>query len=826
MITAKVANRAVRGGVGALGLSAVAGLAGPAWGQLGPNIESQLRPLVTVQFPNAPTVGARTRTFLGLFDTGNDNISISPQVNSLLGIGVLNTYGAAAGRDRRNDNIVGNAIDLRLGGFLGPALNGPEDNPGGATDRTKRLTSEANLNAANPTQRPGFQPSLTYFGAVASTVNMLNIGTAFVTQRGNAGAAGFDAGRVAMVDPIHAYAAPFNFSNNDAMANPGLTVLAGALNNRSSSVSFFAPDSIEVPTPTLNANPGFLTFMPFDAPPAGGYRIQRQDPTGAADPNGTDRGPAPTVTITATQATLFTRARGAAVAAGTYTPDTGAPTTGGVGGLMGTDVLNRFGQYWDYTSNRPGVMLFGPSLQGDRDMLSVGMLMTVDQSARGAARTGVQQMREFGRPASMNFEAAVDAADLAQNSANSQGISIYRTHGTHSNAAYIDGRAALGLTPGGATPPGRPQVGDQIDGLSMGGDKIGATGQAAGSGPLRQVSLFFSVDAASRGNAAGDGPGFAGGGVNAQANLNQVAGDVFMSSSARPANAAVGRNVLRLNQDVIGLQGNVGPFQDATGRGNHDNLRDFDINPEQGMRDSTRVLRNVDPTIRTQGDVRNPLGNAATGGLAARTDVLNGNMWSYYSLQNRSTTLANVASGADIYSQDSSNGTPRKFAGWQDLGLVSDDDVDALALTRATGRIGGQDLILPANAGPRPGNVNMMTSLIDSRFDENADESFGRISFPDGSGAIGNDVLLFSLAPGSPSLALMSAFLGRQLSAADVFVSDLDGTFTLYASAESLGLLAGDNIDGLDITAIPAPGSAILLAAAGAAALRRRRREC
>ncbi|HBL29409.1 MAG TPA: hypothetical protein DD490_21465 [Acidobacteria bacterium] len=55
----------------------------------------------------------------------------------------------------------------------------------------------------------------------------------------------------------------------------------------------------------------------------------------------------------------------------------------------------------------------------------------------------------------------------------------------------------------------------------------------------------------------------------------------------------------------------------------------------------------------------------------------------------------------------------------------------------------------------------------------------------------GLDMVLFSLAPGSPSLGPNSA--------ADLFVSDMTGAFCLYLQANMLGLRAADNLDALDV---------------------------
>lgn len=71
---------------------------------------------------------------------------------------------------------------------------------------------------------------------------------------------------------------------------------------------------------------------------------------------------------------------------------------------------------------------------------------------------------------------------------------------------------------------------------------------------------------------------------------------------------------------------------------------------------------------------------------------------------------------------------------------------------------------------------------------------------PNGSLNAGQDEVLFSLAPGSPSLA------AGGFSAADVFYSDFNGTFTRRYTAASQGLLSTDNVDALDIS--PGVGAA------------------
>jgi hypothetical protein len=98
-----------------------------------------------------------------------------------------------------------------------------------------------------------------------------------------------------------------------------------------------------------------------------------------------------------------------------------------------------------------------------------------------------------------------------------------------------------------------------------------------------------------------------------------------------------------------------------------------------------------------------------------------------------------------------------------------------------------------------------------------------------GVGDAGIDWVLFSLAPGSPLLST------HNLSAADIFVSNLTGINKLYLSYNSMGLLKSDNIDAIDsypvfaqyntITIdVPEPATAALMVLASASLLIRRRR--
>jgi hypothetical protein len=72
----------------------------------------------------------------------------------------------------------------------------------------------------------------------------------------------------------------------------------------------------------------------------------------------------------------------------------------------------------------------------------------------------------------------------------------------------------------------------------------------------------------------------------------------------------------------------------------------------------------------------------------------------------------------------------------------------------------------------------------------------------------GMDKALFSLSPFSPNTFTGGA---GSLSPADILFTDFSGSFSLWASAESIGLRRGDNVDALDTT-VPEPSSIFLMA--------------
>ncbi len=63
--------------------------------------------------------------------------------------------------------------------------------------------------------------------------------------------------------------------------------------------------------------------------------------------------------------------------------------------------------------------------------------------------------------------------------------------------------------------------------------------------------------------------------------------------------------------------------------------------------------------------------------------------------------------------------------------------------------------------------------------------------------------------------------LGDDYSPADIFYSNFDGPFSVFAFAEDLGLLATDNVDGMDI--LPEPATIAVMACGAIGLLRRRR---
>jgi hypothetical protein len=118
----------------------------------------------------------------------------------------------------------------------------------------------------------------------------------------------------------------------------------------------------------------------------------------------------------------------------------------------------------------------------------------------------------------------------------------------------------------------------------------------------------------------------------------------------------------------------------------------------------------------------------------------------YFSLDAASPAL--FASGADIYFSPAGGGAFFIFSFPPQMGLLAGDEIDSLVMWDR-GAIGA----------PNPGV----------------------------------DMALFSLAPGSPTLAMIGA------SPAAIFVTNFNFAYCPFTPANQLGLLAADNVDGLDV---------------------------
>ena len=117
----------------------------------------------------------------------------------------------------------------------------------------------------------------------------------------------------------------------------------------------------------------------------------------------------------------------------------------------------------------------------------------------------------------------------------------------------------------------------------------------------------------------------------------------------------------------------------------------------------------------------------------------------YFSLDSASPS---AASGADIFFAPMATAAFITFSMSADIGLATADDIDALVMWDR-GMLGAVDP--------------------------------------------GVDFALFSLAPGSPTLAAFG------LSAAMIFVTDFSGAFCPFVATPQLGLRPTDNVDGLDV---------------------------
>lgn len=850
----------------------------------GTQIQTNLRPMVYLQYGGGP-VGA-DQTAVGIFDSGDPSETLARETAVRLGINVvtpLHTANAALARNWNQGTAGATTVSSAgwLGGTFDLERNTQNPLPGGtepgvrANDPAHVFTNATGLNRTDTTSSNNLK--LWYLdynrnldvGKNGYTEN--HTSTAFVSQSNAAN------NLVVFIDPINGTPLPFAYDNSNAGNGRNVYDPPNApdsnpahlnLDQRGSSVSYFVGANPRVPTPELNTNPGFVhwvdltpqefqsTLIPanggagvvVDGTLAAGRReltlfvsnadgpavtqILPRSQNGTVDPEyqpgnaannflaysgytlrvatGLDRGNQVNANgFVRTDGSVFVRVVDAdgnvrlpftEVQLPSQAPrpygtikipdlgidtgavaliDTGAPTTTN-GSIVGTDILNRFGQFWDFrnvnANNHGRLALIGPSDAFVRQALGNGMVFNVDRDTTGLARTGVEQEKLYGSVPQLQIGAATQAGiGGGDNTANQAQGTVFRTHLTGSNASYID-ENATGLTRGAA--------GQLMDGNTLGADYIS-----------KNMPVFFSVDAASVGKAGSD--------ANVQKSRNQSAADVYRAT-ANSVSRAAGTNQLFINQEVMGLGPNFGPLVNASA--SSDNLRDFDLFTGQAM--PAVSMSNLDSPI----EVANDSGTASRARVSDERYAANFDQ--YFSVEDK--TNDNNGQGSKIYRSDLSNvfatGWDMGLIEFEDISGIQADDIDALALFRPSvspGVIGGA-----LTSGANVSTSLLQNSIDRAVFDPNDDRDFEGIDMFNGEAP--TDLALFSLAPGSETLRVFS------LSAADLFITDFDGTFTLFATAENLGLNFTDNIDGLDT--IPEPAGLLVLASGALLMMRRQRR--
>lgn len=359
-----------------------------------------------------------------------------------------------------------------------------------------------------------------------------------------------------------------------------------------------------------------------------------------------------------------------------------------------------------------------------------------------------------------------------------------------SNTAVVFVSPMNGTNDVAVPPPGLGLVaGDNIDALSN-----GTNGSTNGT-----AVLLFSVDSASTGAPATDvhysamfsmpAPPFVG---TAPANPgggdpgNEAAGDIYASSTTPSFGAyssvttAIvahsGKNRLFADEGTIGLQAPA--VNGSSGGAPEDELDGMELD---GLSTPYFSLSAGSPTLLASvGEV-----DAHEGGtIPFAYDPPPAPYPLHAAGETRTADDILIGGTAAIYGPGHLMGLNR----WEDDGIG--DDIDALVVS---------DVMFVQF--PTPHMEATPNSFLDP----------------------GLDTALFSLAPGSPSLSIFSPGLGRMFSPADIFLTSFGGGFTLYASAESLGLLPTDNIDALDIRigtlppplgsfveAVPEPGTFLL----------------
>jgi hypothetical protein len=454
--------------------------------------------------------------------------------------------------------------------------------------------------------------------------------------------------------------------------------------------------------------------------------------------------------------------------------DTGANSTSNT--IIGTDTLNRFGQFWDFSPQNAGannnngrLTLYAPSTAPVIAAVAKGMLVGVDGNTAGAQGTAVRHESAIGSIPQLQPGAA---ATLSDGVVSNQSRAVFRTHLTASNATYIDEKA---MKLDGA---GKPN----ITAMSTGADTI-------------NTDLYFSITGGSQGKA--------GSAAKTQTTRRQGASDVFKATYQGLNNVrGGGTNSLFINQETMGLGSFVGPGVTVSNDdASLDNLSFLDMWTDAAMPGSS--FSNLDSPILSQNDA----GTAARARVGGDRLGAGGNFDTYFTTDIPGTNA--------IYRSEFSLGG--EFASYEEMGLLEGDTINALAMFRPSISPGvrGDDFL-------DIGGVFISPTLDedDPRFDVNSGGLFLGLDWNFG---LESDLAMFSLASRSPTLGQFG------LSTADLFITDFDGTFTFAISAESLGLEFFDDLDALDnlilqTVPVPEPTAGLLLVVGLVGALGRRAR--
>ncbi len=816
----------------------------------GTNIEASVRPIVWTRYSGAPVPGGNN-TVVAIWDTGDPWETMSRETAMYLGLPATTPLvpGGSGGNFRNVGTIA--QQNTQSSGWFGARFDGPERTtpapPGGWQDVDIRMGdpahvfTSATVAPSNPVTSNGLY---TWYGDYNNRFSETHTGMPFVTSSNAAN------NMTAYVDPINATPLPFAYDNTTGGNGRGLSGAGNPTDSRASSISFYNAGSSRIPTPAKNTNAGFAHFVTIQpqqfsstlvpsnaqatinaALPAGVdrritieispadaangtvvvpfinsfpevyYRVSNPAGTnayaqisrlfevrnetiragGEIDPRGFVRddgmvqvqvvskaGPATTVHLTQNIRLPSSAPRPYGTinipglvntGANNILIDTGAPTTSA--SIIGTDTLNRFGQFWDFAPQNAGggnnngrLTLYAPSKADVISAVAKGMLIGVDGNTTGAAATAVRHEATIGSIPQLQPGIAATLSDGVDGN---QSKAVFRTHLTASNATYIDEKA---MKLDGA---GKPN----IISMSTGKDTV-------------NTDLYFSINPQSQGVVGTD--------AGTQATRKQVGSDIFKASYQGRNPARVnGNNKLFINQETMGLGSFVGPGATADSLSG-DNLSSLDMWTDAAL--PATSFSNLDSPILSHND----------DGTGARPRVGGDRLGDGGNFDTYFTT--DVPGPTAIYKSEFS--VDGEWADYIQMGLIEGDIIDALALYRPSVSQGvrGHDFI-------DAGDLFLSPNLIDDdfRFDPNSGATFEGIDWNFG---FDTDLAMFSLGLRSPTLAQYN------LSPADLFISDFDGTFALAVSAESLGLQFFDDLDALDnlltqSVPIPEPASGLIV---------------